>query len=177
MLLKGKSEWAGPQLSTLQWWDDLTQGRSQNPSVQSMRPCPSASIFALWPPLCLFPSCPLLWTHQLLCCFSNTPGTVPSQGLCICCPVCLRYSSSKSYSLVVHLQVLPKTTFSMRHSLANLSKISHTHVFHLTHQIVYLFFLRIVCPQKSSTRAGIFVSCSLPYPWCLETCLASVGLQ
>lgn len=57
----------------------------------------------LIPRLSFPPLFPLFQMHWLPCCFSNTPGTVSSQGLCMCCSLCLKCSSSKPQSSLPYL--------------------------------------------------------------------------
>lgn len=133
----------------------------------------------LSPPLSFPPSFPLLQTHWLQCRFSNKPGTVPCQGLCVCCSRCLNCFSSKLQNLLAHLkQILGNITFSMRCSLANLSQISHIHIFHITHYIFYLFFLLIVClPPRRAVQGQGFLPLLLMYPQCLVQWLGYVSTE
>ena len=69
--------------------------------------CPCAILLPLWPS-----QCPLLiFTSHRGSCSLNTPGTFPSQGLCICCVLC-PFCHVPSYLLPLGTYSIPQVSLS-----------------------------------------------------------------
>ena len=111
----------------------------------------------LWPPRSVSPLFPLLETQWLLC-FSNTPETVPSQGICICCSLCLKWSSSKSQSSLPHLLDFTQMSPSQRGVPQPTSLKFHiTHISSNPLYILSLFLVNFLSPSRKAPQGQGFL--------------------